>query len=291
MTRIPSSSTIKFHSRLWKRREGKYSFQYWPFRESGWNKKTVSWIFLQKNLITVYRINQSLENAIVTAPFYVLHARDTREEGGRGRRGARPKFRENSWKRPRRETRRGTNDNDVPKTIDIDRAIEGKWWKNMQSRGGERREGGRERRGEKWRGEEEIGGGEDDKKREKEGGWMAERYGIWEMRTRFFSFFSFFFLFFSFFSFSPSLRSTKPIYRFLDLRREYFRCHYRMILWCTSYCERSRGRRDGEEREWKNMSCGLWSIYPLMINYWIDRRFTYYLLIVSGNVFVVVSFI
>lgn len=149
----------------------------------------------------MYRINQSLENAIVTAPFYVLHARDTREEGGRGRRGARPKFRENSWKRPRRETRRGTNDNDVPKTIDIDRAIEGKWWKNMQSRGGERREGGRERRGEKWRGEEEIGGGEDDKKREKEGGWMAERYGIWEMRTRFFSFFLFFFLFFSFFSF------------------------------------------------------------------------------------------
>ena len=142
----------------------------------------------------------------------------------------------------------------------------------LQTRGGERREGGRERRGEKWRGEEEIGGGEDDKKREKEGGWMAERYGIWEMRTRFFSFFSFFFLFFSFFSFSPSLRSTKPIYRFLDLRREYFRCHYRMILWCTSYCERSRGRRDGEEREWKNMSCGLWSIYPLMINYWIDRR-------------------
>lgn len=203
MTRIPSSSTIKFHSRLWKRREGKYSFQYWPFRESGWNKKTVSWIFLQKNLITVYRINQSLENAIVTAPFYVLHARDTREEGGRGRRGARPKFRENSWKRPRRETRRGTNDNDVPKTIDIDRAIEGKWWKNMQSRGGERREGGRERRGEKWRGEEEIGGGEDDKKREKEGGWMAERYGIWEMRTRFFSFFLFFFLFFFFLFFFP----------------------------------------------------------------------------------------
>lgn len=35
----------------------------------------------------MYRINQSLENAIVTAPFYVLHARDTRKEEGREEEG------------------------------------------------------------------------------------------------------------------------------------------------------------------------------------------------------------
>lgn len=273
MTRIPSSSTIKFHSRLWKRREGKYSFQYWPFRESGWNKKTVSWIFLQKNLITVYRINQSLENAIVTAPFYVLHARDTREEGGREGGGVRDrsfeKTRENGRGEKRGEVRTTTTFQRRSISIEPSRENGGKICSRGEEKGGKGGEKGGERSGEERKrsvAERMIKRG-----RKKEDEWQS---GMESGKCALASFLFFFFssFFFSFFSFSPSLRSTKPIYRFLDLRREYFRCHYRMILWCTSYCERSRGRRDGEEREWKNMSYGLWSIYPLMVNYWIDRR-------------------
>lgn len=152
MTRIPSSSTIKFHSRLWKRREGKYSFQYWPFRESGWNKKTVSWIFLQKNLITVYRINQSLENAIVTAPFYVLHARDTREEGGREGGGVRDrsfeKTRENGRGEKRGEVRTTTTFQRRSISIEPSRENGGKICSRGEEKGGKGGEKGGERSGE-----------------------------------------------------------------------------------------------------------------------------------------------
>lgn len=113
----------------------------------------------------MYRINQSLENAIVTAPFYVLHARDTREEGGRGggvRDRSFEKTRENGRGEKRGEVRTTTTFQRRSISIEPSRENGGKICSRGEEKGG--------KGGEKWKGEEEIGGGEDDKKREKEGG-------------------------------------------------------------------------------------------------------------------------
>lgn len=212
MTRIPSSSTIKFHSRLWKRREGKYSFQYWPFRESGWNKKTVSWIFLQKNLITVYRINQSLENAIVTAPFYVLHARDTREEGGREGGGVRDrsfeKTRENGRGEKRGEVRTTTTFQRRSISIEPSRENGGKICSRGEEKGGKGGEKGGERSGEERKrsvAERMIKRG-----RKKEDEWQSGmESGKCALASFLFFFFSSFFFFFLFFFPPPSGRQSR----------------------------------------------------------------------------------
>lgn len=215
MTRIPSSSTIKFHSRLWKRREGKYSFQYWPFRESGWNKKTVSWIFLQKNLITVYRINQSLENAIVTAPFYVLHARDTREEGGREGGGVRDrsfeKTRENGRGEKRGEVRTTTTFQRRSISIEPSRENGGKICSRGEEKGGKGGEKGGERSGEERKrsvAERMIKRG-----RKKEDEWQSGmESGKCALASFLFFFFSsFFFSFFSFFPLPPVDKADLPV--------------------------------------------------------------------------------
>lgn len=120
------------------------------------------------------------------------------------------------------ETRDDGSD-DVPRrSISIEPE---KWWKNAQSRG-ERREEGEEWKKEK---KEEIGGG-GPIKRGRERRRMNGR-AVWNLGNAHSLLFSFFPLsFFFLFPPPPSPRSTKPTYRFLDLRREYFRCHYRMIL-------------------------------------------------------------